>query len=205
MISARLSNRPKVFFECGVGRVNSKGKWQMVSGMLRVSKNYSKPKIVKKKVKRLSNQEIELYVHIIRLNEGKLEVCTSIEELEREMEKRESKNIISVSSLKENQEVVGTVVDVRPYGVMVDVGANRKGLLHIQKVADLYKKYIDKESGLIEAGLVSIHLHFYFHPKTKYTKFDMCLTQMYFSCHFSSDFLFHKGTRGQVTTCSEQY
>lgn len=128
----------------------------MVSGMLRVAKSYSKPKVVKKKIQRLSGQEVELYVHRIRLSEGKLEVCSSLEELEREMEKYESRpKLIPVSKLKAGQEVVGDIVDVRSYGVIVDVGANRKGLLHIQKVADLYGKYINKEEGLREAGLVS--------------------------------------------------
>lgn len=42
---------------------------------------------------------------------------------------------------------------IMPYGVMVDVGANRLGLLHIRRVRELYGKYIDKEQGLIAAGL----------------------------------------------------
>ncbi len=149
---------PIVFFECGIGRIDGKGKWQMVSGMLRVAKNYSKPKVIKKKIQKLSGKEVELYVHKIRLCEGKLEVCSSLESLEEELEKSkrlELSNRVSVSSLKAGQEVIGDVVDVRPYGVMVDVGANRRGLLHIQKVADLYQKYIDKEEGLIASGLVS--------------------------------------------------
>jgi hypothetical protein len=154
-----FKSKLEVFFECGVGRIDAKGKWQMVSGMLRVAKNFSKPKVVKKKIKKLSGQTVELYVQKIRLSEGKLEVCTSLEALETQMEKekerRGGKTIIPASSLQAGQEVVGKVVEVRPYGVMVDVGANRKGLLHIQKVADLYKKYIDKETGLVEAGLVS--------------------------------------------------
>ena len=33
-----------VFFECGIGRIDHKNKWQMVSGMYRVAKNYAKPK-----------------------------------------------------------------------------------------------------------------------------------------------------------------
>ena len=136
--------------------MNGKGKWKMVSGMLRVAKNYAKPKVVKKKIQRLSGQPVELYVHKIRLSEGKLEVCTTLEELERQIEKSQSQEqIVSISSLEQGQGVIGTVVQVRPYGVMVDVGANRRGLLHIQKVADLYGRYIDKEDGLIEVGLVS--------------------------------------------------
>ena len=128
----------------------------MVSGMYRVAKNYAKPKVVKKKVDRLTDKKVELFVSKIRLSEGKLEVCTTMEEFERDMEKIKNRGeLVSVSSLNVGQDVVGKVVDVRPYGVMVDVGANRNGLLHIQKVADLYGRFINKESGLIEAGLVS--------------------------------------------------
>ncbi len=131
----------------------------MVSGMYRVAKNYAKPKVVKKKVQRLTGKEVELYVSKIRSSQGKLEVCASLEEFEREMEKVESNGeIVSASTLKVGEEVVGKVVDVRPYGVMVDVGANRKGLLHIQTVADLYGRFINKDAGLIEAGLVSHNL-----------------------------------------------
>jgi predicted RNA-binding protein with RPS1 domain len=61
--------------------------------------------------------------------------------------------MVSVSSLEVNQEVVGTVVKLLSYGAMIDVGANRLGLLHIKRVADLYGRYIDKEKGLEKAGL----------------------------------------------------
>jgi len=146
---------PKIFFECGVGRIGHKGKWEMVSGMLRVAKNYSKPKVVKKKIKRYTGKEVELYVRKIRLDEGRLEVCTSLELLEEEIKTEQATGFehLSLSQLKAGEEVVGTVVDVRSYGVMVDIGANRNGLLHIQKVADLYMRYIKKEEGLIKAGL----------------------------------------------------
>ena len=45
------------------------------------------------------------------------------------------------------------VVKLKPYGVMVDVGVSRLGLLHITTVADFFGKYIDKQKGLKEAGL----------------------------------------------------
>lgn len=45
------------------------------------------------------------------------------------------------------------MIDVRDYGVLIDVNANRNGLLHIQKVADLNGCYIDKQEGLKMAGL----------------------------------------------------
>lgn len=45
------------------------------------------------------------------------------------------------------------VVQVRSYGVFVDVGVSRLGLLHINTVADFFGTYIDKKKGLRKAGL----------------------------------------------------
>ena len=46
------------------------------------------------------------------------------------------------------------MIRVEPYGVLLDVGANRDGLLHIQQVSQFFQRYIDKEEGLKrEAGL----------------------------------------------------
>jgi predicted RNA-binding protein with RPS1 domain len=70
-----------------------------------------------------------------------------------EVPRKEDLKKVSVSSLKPGQEVVGEINKLAPYGALVDVGANRDGLLHIQKVADLYGSYIDKEKGLVKAGL----------------------------------------------------
>lgn len=39
------------------------------------------------------------------------------------------------------------------YGLIIDVAANRPGLLHVLKVRALYGKFIDGQKGLIEAGL----------------------------------------------------
>ena len=61
--------------------------------------------------------------------------------------------LISASSLKPGQELSGYVKDIHPYGVFIDVGANRKGLLHITKVAQHYDTFIDKEEGLKKKGL----------------------------------------------------
>lgn len=142
---------PKIFFECGVGRINSKGKWQMVSGMLRVAKSYSKPSVVKKKAERLSGRPVELFVHRIYPESGRMEVKLSLEDVEQDIETVKPK--FSASSLKVGQELVGKVIELKPFGCIVDVGANRNGMLHITRVADLYGRYIDKEEGLEEAGL----------------------------------------------------
>ena len=142
---------PKIWFDVGVGRIDSKGNWQMVSGMYRVAKSFAKPSVVKKKVQKLTNKPVELVVHRIFPENGYLEVKISEEESEKDLEKIQQK--VPVSSLKEGEEVIGKVVDIRPYGCIVDVGANRNGLLHIQRIADLFDKYIDKEKGIEEVGL----------------------------------------------------
>lgn len=123
----------------------------MVSGMLRVAKSYAKPSVVKKKVERLSGRPVELFVHRIYPESGRMEVKLSLEEVEQDVETTTPK--FSASSLKVGQEVVGKVVELKPFGCIVDVGANRNGMLHITRVAALYGRYIDKEKGLEEAGL----------------------------------------------------
>lgn len=85
----------------------------------------------------------------VQLECGRLEVCL----LPEEVEKYQGKPKIPVSSLQVGQVVEGRVFKLRPYGVIVDIGANRNALLHIRKVAKLYGKYIDEEKGLYEAGL----------------------------------------------------
>lgn len=60
---------------------------------------------------------------------------------------------VSASSLRPGQELFGYVKDITPYGVFIDVGANRKGLLHIRKVAQHNNQFIDKEVGLEKVGL----------------------------------------------------
>lgn len=49
--------------------------------------------------------------------------------------------------------MAGFVRDIHPYGIFVDVGANRKGLLHISKIAEHYDRYIAKEAGFQKLGL----------------------------------------------------
>jgi predicted RNA-binding protein with RPS1 domain len=141
---------PKVYLECGVGRYNpQKQTWKMVNGMLRLGRRDAKASATNKRVARLRNKDsMECYVSRIYLDTGNLEVVLKPAEVPPEPAK-----LVSVSSLRPGQEVVGTVNALVPYGVFVDVGANRLGLLHIQKVADLYGTYIDKEKGLEGSGL----------------------------------------------------
>lgn len=146
---------PKLFFECGIGRMDGKGKWQMVSGMLRLNEvySYSKKSVIRKKAKKAfdKNRPITLYVSKALKDHGRLEV--SIDNPKHLKIPTKKKKLLSASKLKVGYEMEGTVVSVKPYGVFVDVGANRLGLLHIQTVADLYGHYIAKEKGLINAGL----------------------------------------------------
>lgn len=143
---------PKIFLEVGIGRYNPKTqKWKIVHAMLRQGHKNTKSSVTTKRVARLRKKEvIECYVSRISLGSGQLEVVQNVEEIPR---KEDSEKKTSVSSLKPGQELIGTVQKLLPYGAFVDVGANRNGLLHIQKVADLYSSYIDKEKGLQEAGL----------------------------------------------------
>ena len=141
---------PKVFFECGVGRVDPQGRWHIVNGMLRLGRQGARKSVTAKRVKRLTDKVVDLYVTRIDTATGKLEVTTSAELAE---EASQGKPKVPASSLKVGTELVGTVVRVEDYGVLVDVGANRLGLLHIQTVADLLGKYIDKARGLALAGL----------------------------------------------------
>lgn len=126
----------------------------MVSGMCRIGKRSTKKSVVKKKLKRLSDREIPVFVSRIYAKNGRMEVTMNKDDIEQQhLEEEDSTPLLPISSISEGRELIGTVVDVRPYGCIVDVNANRNGLLHIQRVADLYGTYIDKEAGLIKAGL----------------------------------------------------
>lgn len=151
---------PKVFFECGVGRIDPNGNWRIVNGMVRLGTRFSpKPSVIRKRVDKLNKSSdrelIELYVHKIRSDCAQLEL--RLQPIEEDITSADDETInvcvVPASTLEPLQELVGKVVRVEDYGVFVDVGANRLGLLHIQKVADLYGRYIDKSDGLVEAGL----------------------------------------------------
>ena len=138
---------PKVWFDCGVGRIED-GSWKIVTGMHRIRER--KESVLVKKVARLRKKRdgTDLWVSRIYQANRMFEVVTREEDVP-----TTTLAVISASSLQPKQEMIGKVVRIEPYGVFVDVGANRDGLLHIQKVADLFGTYIDKEEGLVEAGL----------------------------------------------------
>jgi len=139
---------PKLFLEVGAGRTNSEGKWSIVYAMLRLSR--TKESVVRKRAARLRAKEsIDVWISRVQRDCGRLEVCLDVEEIGNDMTTKKR----PVMSLKGGEEVLGRVVRVEKYGVLVDVGANRHGLLHILKVRSLYGKFVDGEKGLIEVGL----------------------------------------------------
>lgn len=140
---------PKVFCDCGVARfITSKNKWAIVNAMLRLDRKES---VARKRATRLRKKKsFSAFVSRIRLDNQQLEVCLALEDVPKDVDLPKK---MSASQLAVGQEVIGKVVRIEPYGVFVDVGANRLGLLHIQRVADLYGHYIDKAKGLVEAGL----------------------------------------------------
>ncbi|OEU18885.1 hypothetical protein FRACYDRAFT_237168 [Fragilariopsis cylindrus CCMP1102] len=141
---------PKLYFECGVGKINPKsGNWSICNGMLRLSRE--KISVSRKRTARFRKKNnITLYVSRIQKECGRFEVCATLEDVKKYTS---IKPKISVTSLKNGQVVTGEVVKLYPYGAIIDIGANRRGLLHITKVAKLMNKCINKEKGLINSGL----------------------------------------------------
>jgi len=153
---------PKVFLDCGIAKYNPDRKeynkaWTRVNGMLRIGSKYEKKSLHRKRASKLSKKGLtDVYVSRIFLENGQFEV--SLEnpidnDRRRTKDKGEETKYISMSSIQPNTEYVGKVKRIESYGVLVDIGANRLGLLHIKKVSDLYKRYIPKEKGLEGAGL----------------------------------------------------
>jgi predicted RNA-binding protein with RPS1 domain len=143
---------PKVFLECGVGKKSKGNKWNIVNGMLRIptGKKGMKPSVIRKKVNKIpSDTLIEVFVSRIGLEHGSFEVCLSREDALSSCKEKK----VPASGLIPGAQLTGVVNKIVPYGIFVDVGANRKGLLHISKVAKAQNRYINKEEGLKSAGL----------------------------------------------------
>jgi len=148
---------PKVFVECGVASFSKRrNNWRIVNGMLRLG---NKQSAAKKRVAKLrekgEKKGFSVYVTRTRLGSGELEVSLTPPSPEDEQQQQLSSNKKrSLSSFELGEEVTGTVLKVEDYGAFIDAGANHHGLLHIQRVADLFGCYIDKRAGLVEtAGL----------------------------------------------------
>jgi predicted RNA-binding protein with RPS1 domain len=132
----------KVFCECGVGRFRN-GRWKIVNALLRLDR---KDSVARKRASRLRKKlSFQVFVDRIRPDNDQLEVSLTLPS--------ERPKKVSVSSLAVGDEVVGTVVRTEAYGALIDVGANRHGLLHIQRVGDLYSQFIAGEKGLHKAGV----------------------------------------------------
>jgi predicted RNA-binding protein with RPS1 domain len=124
--------------------------------MVRLGKRGIKASIVRKKLLKNIPPEslIEVYVSKIRVEEGTFEVCLNREEaLDIGASSFKRRTLISASTLQIGDELNGIVNNVTPFGVFVDVNANRNGLLHISKVAKQRDAYVAKEDGLKALGL----------------------------------------------------
>jgi predicted RNA-binding protein with RPS1 domain len=131
------------------------GDWQIVNGMMRMGKNVKKS-VIKKQATRLRRKDsVQVVVSRVSPQSARFEVVMLATSSNSSIaaQVQEQPKLTPAFLLQPKQELVGNVTRIVPYGVFVDVGANRRGLLHIQKVADLYGRYIDKEQGLEEAGL----------------------------------------------------
>ena len=163
---------PKVWIDAGVGRyrapllssdsISSRPKrnpWKVCYALLRLGGAGMKPSIARKKVTKLRQAATGFPVYVSRIYpaQGQWEVV-----LERPTNTSETQPVLSQphpplqssSQLQPGTVVRGTVERVEPYGCLVRLdGYNRPGLLHVQRVADLYGRFIQGTDGLIEAGL----------------------------------------------------
>lgn len=151
---------PKVFCEVGVGRCRSSTtkrpqppKWKMVYAMLRLGPPGGKASVAAKRAARLVSKGrgpgatgFSVFVHKIRLDNDQLEVCLEQEDAlqlslrRRGREQAAEPKLVSVSSLSVGQQLTGQVIRLESYGVLVHVGANRPGLLHISSILRHYAK-----------------------------------------------------------------
>ncbi|GAX29131.1 hypothetical protein FisN_7Hh271 [Fistulifera solaris] len=137
---------PKVWVDCGVG-LYKKDSWKIQTAMLRLGNG--KASVAAKKAARLRNKKyFPVYVSRIRLENDQLEVT-----LEPEAPKTPTPSMIRLKDLQPGQELSGIIQRVEDYGLLIHVGANRPGLLHIRRVGDLYQKFVNQADGLKKVGL----------------------------------------------------
>jgi len=151
----------KIFFECGVGRIDPKTKrWMYVNGMVRITqKPKQKATMITKRIQRISTFSskgkkdldkpllVPLFVSRVYPEKGMLELVPKREDIPPPPEKNAPKRI-SAGSLTAGMEVTGRVTKVVPFGAFIDVNANRGGLLHIQTIADTLGTYVDGVAGM---------------------------------------------------------
>ena len=142
---------PKLFCDCGVGRTRDGQQWKIVTAVLRLDQDRRKLSVARKRAARLKGRPaFSGFVTRIRPDNDQFEICLSPEEAQ----SRQRPKLPGVSSLSVAQEVIGTVVRIENYGVLVNVGVNRPGLLHIKTVADLVGKFVPPTvEGFEEVGL----------------------------------------------------
>jgi predicted RNA-binding protein with RPS1 domain len=162
---------PKVFFDCGVGDVDASGKWQILHGMMRLGPRGMRKTVVTKRLRKFippppSKDDdrkakpplpplVPLYVSSIDLATKRFQVAASLEDAETQAKKQQSAKKIPFGSLKPGQEIEGEIIRVKPYGAIIDIGAQIPGILHITRVRELMGKHIEQEKGMQEvAGIV---------------------------------------------------
>ena len=148
---------PKLFVDCGVGRYRHKNNsWSLQTAMLRLPLARKRSVTTKRAARLRKKKYFTVYVDRVFPDSDQLEVRLKQEKptATTKTTQQQQPQLRPVSSLTVGQECVGTIVEVRDYGVLVRLdGINRPGLLHIQQVADLYGHYIHKAAGLVKAGL----------------------------------------------------
>ena len=107
-----------------------------VIGVIHISR-FSKEPVTRVEDIVAEGQEIEAWVYRINPKEGKLEL-TMIEPLE-----------IEWRDIKPGMEFKGTVSRIEKYGIFVDIGTGRPGLVHISEMAH---GYVQKPTDLVKDG-----------------------------------------------------